>query len=148
PGVIAQLAFLGNGMKDPEALAGAHVKAANVSFVIAHALWRETFTKGRADNDGVFGHDGRRLKPDFTGSDVGHESLVIIHLEIHRAIVAEGGNRGAGLCVEADEPVAGRYIKDALVVSLAIARCIRPIGKAASGELARGRGAASTFAFA
>src|SRR5262249_55415331 len=138
------LALLGDGVENPEPLAGTHIKTANVSFIVAHALWRETFAKCGADYHGVLGHNRRRLKADLTGGDVGHEGLVVILLEIDGAVVAKGGDQRAGLCVKANQPVAGRYIKDALFFSCRV----RPISQAGSGELAWRRGATCAFALA
>src|SRR5947208_2162321 len=50
PGVVAKLAFLGNGVENPEPFAGAHVESAHVAFVVAHALRSHSFAEGRADN--------------------------------------------------------------------------------------------------
>src|SRR6516225_3314868 len=63
PAVITKLSLLGDGVKDPEALAGADIKGAHVSFVIAIADRSESFPKGGADNHDVFGHDRRRMQP-------------------------------------------------------------------------------------
>ncbi len=68
PGVVAKLAFLRDGMENPEALAGSNVESAHVAFIVAHALGRHAFAESGADNDRIFRHDGRRLNADFAGN--------------------------------------------------------------------------------
>ena len=96
-------------MENPEALAGAHVEAAHIAFVVAHALRRHALAKRRADDHGVFRNHRRRLNSDFTGIQVGHpfaffvprrDGLVIVALEIHDAVFAEGRHALAGLRVQ------------------------------------------------
>src|SRR5438067_1019531 len=48
PGVVPRFALFWNGMENPEALAGAHVEAAHIAFVVAHALRRHALAKRRA----------------------------------------------------------------------------------------------------
>src|SRR5882724_1519942 len=80
PGVVAKFAFLGDGVKNPEALAGTDVEAANVSFIVAHAAWRHAFAKCGADYDGVARGNGSRLNADFAGREVGENILVVVQL--------------------------------------------------------------------
>ncbi len=62
-------------------------------------------------------------------------------LQIDDALVAERGDRLAGLRVQRDEPVAGRVIEDPLV-----AAAVGPVGDAASRELARRQAGALALA--
>ncbi len=63
PGIVAEFAFDRNGVEDPEALAGADVEAADVAFVVAHALGRHAFAEGRADDNGVVATTGADCRP-------------------------------------------------------------------------------------
>src|SRR5260370_42555158 len=58
PGVVAELAFLWDGMENPEALTGSHVESAHVALVVAHALRGHALAESRADDHGVFRHNG------------------------------------------------------------------------------------------
>src|SRR5471032_882036 len=140
PGVVAELAFLGDGVEDPQALAGADVESAHVALVVAHALGRHAFAERGADDDGVLSHDGRGLNADFPGDQVGEHRLIVVKLKIHRAAFAEGRNNGTGLGIERDQAVAGRGVKNARFVF-----AVGPVSQAAAGKLARGGG--STWAF-
>src|SRR6476620_7525442 len=67
PGVVAEFAFFWNGVKNPEALTGANVEAANLSLIVAHAARRHAFAKCGADDNSVSRDDRRGLNADFAG---------------------------------------------------------------------------------
>jgi hypothetical protein len=62
------------------------------------------------DNDDVLGDDRRRMQADLALFRI--DGLVVIHLQIDDAIVAERRHRDAGLRVERQHPVAGCDIHD------------------------------------
>src|ERR1035438_4935049 len=49
PAVVAQFVLERDGVEDPESLAGAHVEAAHVAFVVAHALGSHAFAERGAE---------------------------------------------------------------------------------------------------
>jgi len=84
---------------------------------------------GCAYDDYIAGHNRRRVESDFAGERI--DLLVVILLQVHSAICAKAANRGAGLRVQSDEPVARRHIQDSFLPP------ITPISQPAAGELAR-----------
>src|SRR5215469_285768 len=57
PGVVPEFSLLWNGVEDPQALAGAHIRSAHVALVVAHAFRGITFAEGSANDDGVPGNN-------------------------------------------------------------------------------------------
>src|SRR5258705_11791643 len=65
------------------------------------------------------------------------------HFRIHEAVLAEGGDRRAGLRVELRKPVAGRDVDDALV-----AAAVGPVRQSAARQLPRREAGALALAHA
>src|ERR1041385_756319 len=131
PGLVARLALLWDRVKDPEALAGAHVEPAHVAFIVLETPGRGAFAKRRADDDHVATHDRRALESDLAGREVGRDGLVDVGLEIDGPVRAEARDSRARLRVERDEAIARRDVEDSLLAS------VSPIREAAPGELSR-----------
>ena len=93
PSVVARLALHRDGMEDPEPLAGADIEAAHVAFVVAHALRRHAFAERRAHDHRVLRHHGRRLQADLASSEIGLNRLIVVQLQIDRAVFAERFHR-------------------------------------------------------
>ena len=138
-------------MENPQALAGAHIESARIALVIAHAFRCHALAKRCPDNHRVAGHGGGRLNPDFASLQVGRpfavvvpvrDRLVIVELQVHNAVFSERRNAHAGLGIQANQPEAGRHIKNAFV------HAFRPIRQPAPRKLSRGRAAALAFVFA
>ena len=139
PGVVAKLAFLGNGVENPEPFAGAHVESAHVAFVVAHALRSHPFAEGRADDHRVFRHHRGGLNAHFSGLQVGQNLLIVILFQVHNAVFAKRRNAPSGLRVQTNQAVAGGHIKNALFVA------VGPVRQPAPGKLPRSRAAALPF---
>ena len=139
PRVVARLARLRNGVKDPQALAGARVVTADVALVVAERLRRAALAEGRADNHHVACYDRRPLKAHFARDKIGENGLIGFRLEINGAAVAERGDARAGLGVEGDEAIARRHVQNAR------GGAVRPIREAASRERAHRGRTARTF---
>src|SRR5690242_17057594 len=142
PGVVAEFAFLGNCVEDPQALAGAHIKPAHIALVVAHALGREALPEGSADDNRVFGDNRSRLYPDFSRSKIGLDGLVVVELQVHGATLAEGGNAGAGPGIKTDETKSRGHVQNALVLA------VGPVSQPAPGELAGSGRSARSFVLA
>src|ERR1700722_1955995 len=142
PGVVAGLVLQWNRVENPKALAGLHVEAAHVAFVIAHALRRHSFAKRRTDDDRVLGYNGRRLKADLAGRQIRKDGLIVVELQVHHTALAERGYDLAVLRFETNQTVPRRYIENPLLLA------VGPIGEASTGKLARSRGAALSFMLA
>jgi hypothetical protein len=84
----------------------------------------------RTDDDGISGNHWSRMQADIGGLKI--ESLVIIELQIDDAVLSEGLNGRTGLGIEGDQTIAGRHIKDPLLVS-----SIGPIGQPATRQVPR-----------
>src|SRR5580704_5504117 len=78
PRVIAELAFFGNGMEYPKALARPNVESADVPFVVPHALGCKAFPKSRAHDHRVASHDRRRMKSYFPSDYIRLDGLIVI----------------------------------------------------------------------
>ena len=91
-------------MEDPQALAGAHVEGAHEAFHVGLAARDAAGAVRRADDDGVVGDHGRGVQANFAGDRIDH--LIVILLQIHQAVLAEGGDARAGLGVQRDQAVA------------------------------------------
>src|SRR6266478_185199 len=113
PGVVAELAFLGDGVKYPETFARAHVEPAHVTFIVAHAAGGETLPERRAYYYRVSGHDRRRMQPNLPSDQIRKNCLIIVQLEIDYPVVSEGRYERSGLRVQTDEPIARGKIQDA-----------------------------------
>ena len=93
--VVAGLALLRDRVEGPQPLAGAHVEAADVAFIVLETLRRRAFAKRRADDDDVAADDRRALKADLAGGQVGQNLLIDVRLEIDAAVRAEARDRRA-----------------------------------------------------
>ncbi len=129
-------------MENPESPAGAHVEAAHVTFVVAHAFRGHAFAKSRTDHHGVFRNYGRRLHPDFSGLQVRENLLVVMAFQIDHAVFSKRGDPLASLGVQANQPEAGRNVENALI------HAVRPVRQTAPGKLPRRRAAALAFVLA
>ena len=98
PGLVAELAGLRDGVEDPLHLAGADVVAAHVPR--RRLLPARALGDGRADDDGVAGHEGGRADRVLAGVDGAAEAPRQVDPTVH----AEVGGGLAGLRVDRDEP--------------------------------------------
>ncbi len=114
PRVVAELAELRNRVKDPQALAGFDVEAADVALFVLPAFWRAAGHVRGADDDGVLRDDRRRVQADLAGDGIHH--LVVVELQIDQAVDAEAPHELARHRVQRDELIAGRDVEHALVV--------------------------------
>ena len=103
PGVIAVLTSNGNGVEDPEALAGAHVESADVALHVFSAVRHATGQVRGTDNHDIFRDDGRRVQADFAGDEI--DVLIVVFFQVHDAVHAERGNRQARLSVQRDQAI-------------------------------------------
>ena len=133
PRVVAELAGLRNGVEDPQALAGAHVVAANVSLDVFFRARRAAGKMCGANDDDVVAERGRRVEADVGRLEI-DARLIDLRLQIDDAVAAERRDRDAGLRVQRNHVVAGSDGDDALV-TLAVG----PVREPASGALARAR---------
>ncbi len=111
-------------MKDPEALAGSHVEAANEAFDVGLAFRNTPGPVRRSHNHDIVGDNGRRVQPDLAGHQV--DFLIVFHFQIDDAVGAETRNWIAGLGIQRDQPVAGRYVQDPLFAA------VGPVGESAA----------------
>ncbi len=128
PGVVAELARPGDGVEDPQALAGAHVEAAHKAFHIGSRARHAAGAMGRADNDYVLRDNRSRVQPNFAGDEI--HFLIVVGLQIDDAVGAEARDGRTSFGVEGDHEIARRDIDDALVGT-----AFSPIGEAASRQL-------------
>ena len=140
PRVVAELARRGDRVKDPEALARAHVERPYVSLVVLVGLGREALPERGADEHDVLRHHRGRLQADLAGHQI--DVLIDLALQVHGAVLSEAGDGHAVLRVERDQAVAGRHVEDPLL------RAVGPVGEAAPGELARRVGGAGSLVLA
>ena len=117
-------------MENPEALAGSHIESADIAFHVFPASWHSAGQVRGADDHHVAGHDGRGMKPDFSGDQI--NILIVVFFQIDHAAHAEAGHADAGLGIQRDEPVTRRDIQDSLFLA------VGPIGQAMSRKLSRG----------
>ena len=142
PGLRAGLALLRNGVELPDLLARAHIIRPRRTLVVLEAAGREAFAEGRTDQHLVAHNRRRRLPADLARGQVRRDLLIVIRLQIHRAIVAERSNPLAGLGVQRDQLIARRGVEDARFLAVA------PINRTAAGKLARRGSAACAFLLA
>ena len=113
PGVIAELAFLGDVVEDPQPLAGLHIEAAHIALGIVLDGWVVAGGVGGADDDHVARDGGGAVQADIGLHQV--EILVVFQLQVDNAIDAEGGIGDAGLGIQREHPVADGDGDDAFV---------------------------------
>ena len=116
PRFVAKFAGHGDGMKYPKSPARPNVVSADVPFVIFVSSGRHAFPERSADNHHIPGHDRRRLEPDLPGDQI--DVLIDFQLQIHRAVLSEGGHRDAGPGIQGDEAIARSHIQNPLLVSV------------------------------
>ena len=138
PCVVTEFAGPGNGVEDPQAFTGAHVKAAHIALHIAFGFGEITGQVRGAHNDGVSGDGGGGMQPDFAGDGI--NLLVVFLFQVDHTAFAEAGNQRTGLRIKANQHITGRDVEDA-VVRLAVG----PVGEAPTGETAGRRVAARAF---
>ena len=92
PRLVAFFAGLRNRVEDPEALAGAHVVAADVAFDVFLRARRASRRVRGADDDDVVADGRRRVEADVGGRQV-EAGLVELGLEIDDAVAAERSQR-------------------------------------------------------
>ena len=128
PGIRTVLAFHRDRVEDPQALAGAHVVAANVAFLVAHAYGARPDQVRGADNDHVPGHDRCGRQTDLAGDQV--HVLIGLEFQVGNASLAECRVRNPCDGVQRDHPVALGDVEDAGPFTIA------PPGQSAPGLLA------------
>src|SRR4029077_12325334 len=90
PRVCAIFTRLGNGVENPEPLAGVHIEAANIASDISAALRIAAGEVRRADDHHILGDERRGMQAYLAGHKV--DFLIVVELEIDRAAFAEAGN--------------------------------------------------------
>src|SRR6516164_7577604 len=98
PSIVAKFAGSRNGMEDPEALTGLHVKSAHIALHILLAFGRAAIQMSGADDYGVTSNQGCGVKSDFAIYQI--YLLVVVELQIHYARIAEGRSGGAGPSIQ------------------------------------------------
>ena len=136
PRVVAELARLRNRVEDPQALAGAHVVAADVALDVLLRARRAAGEVSGADDDDVVAERRRRVEADVGGLEI-DAGLIDFRFEIDDAVSSERGDRHAGFRVELDHVIAGGDGDDALVTL-----AVRPVGEPSARALPRSRRAA------
>ena len=130
PGVASVLAELRNRVEDPQALARAHVEAADVALLVAAALGIAAGSVRGADDDDVFRDRRRRVESDLARDEI--HLLVVVFFQIDDAALAERRDRRAGFRVQRDKAIAWRDVENAFV-----ARVVAPVREAAPRQLPR-----------
>ena len=96
-------------MEDPESLARLHIEAAHVALDVGLAL-RLAAREMRGAHDHRVARDQRcGVQTHFARDQV--DLLIVIQLQVDRTSLTEGGDRHAGLCIQRDQPVAGRDVE-------------------------------------
>ena len=91
PGLVAELARLGNRVEDPQPLAGAHVEAADVALDVRLAGRHAAGSMRGADDHDVARHDRRRVQTDLARQRI--DRLIVVLLQIDDAVRAEARER-------------------------------------------------------
>src|SRR5712671_3695184 len=108
-------------MENPKTLARPHVESADVTFHVFPALGNPAGQVRSSHDHDVPGDDGRRMKTDVPVDQV--DVLIVVLLQIDYAVFAECWYARARLCIQRDEPVAGRDVQDSLFLA------VRPVGE-------------------
>ena len=134
PGIVAEVARLGNRVERPQQLAALRVPRAHQPLGVVVGLHRQPFAERRADDDRVLGDRRRRVEPDLAALEIDLLSLADHGADLHvdDAVLPERRDGDAGLRVERDEAIAGRDVDDAIV-----ALAVGPVREAAARELPR-----------
>ncbi len=140
PRVAAELTRLRNRVEDPQPLPCPDVEPADVTLVVDLAARHAAGHVRGADDHRVSCDDRRGVQANLAFDGV--DDLIVVLLQIDNAILAEARDRNAGLCIERDEPVAGRDVENPFLTA------IGPVREAASRELARRLRTALPFALA
>src|SRR6202021_628278 len=98
-----------DGVEDPEALARLHIETAHVALDVGLALRLTAREMGRTHDHRVPRDERRGVQTHLARDEV--NPLVVIQLKVDRAILTEGGDWHAGLCIQRDQAIAGRYVK-------------------------------------
>src|ERR1051326_2851968 len=103
-------------MEYPETLAGLCIKAADIALdVTVDISWLPTAGMRRPDDNDVIGDERSGLEGNLRRVQI--QSLIVVQLEIDRAIGAETGIRNAGGDIEGHQPVPGGDIYNARSIS-------------------------------
>ena len=115
PGLVAELARLGDGVEDPQLLAGARVEPADEPG--REVGRRRGGAQRRPDHDHVADDQRRRVQADLAGLDWRTVRPVVDALEeIDDALLAEGGHRVSGRGVQRDQVISPGDVDDPRVV--------------------------------
>src|SRR6185295_18221914 len=145
PRVVAELARTRNRVPRPDPASGPHVERTHNPFGVVVRDDRHPLFHRRADDDGVFHDERRRVHADLAGLEIDLLSRADDRalFQIDNAAAAERGDGLAGLRVQRYEPIAGRDEQYA-IVTLAVG----PVRDAASRQLPWRDSRARAFAHA
>ncbi len=132
PRLAAVVAGPRNGVELPELLPRAHVEGADEPFRVVVGLDGAPLPEGGTDYGDVARDRRCRVHADFTGLEI-NLLLVAVHdadFQVDEPVLAERGDRRAGLRVQLREPIARRDVDDALV-----AAAVGPVGQASARQL-------------
>ena len=129
PRIVAELAGARHGMKDPAALAGAHVVGAHIANHRLVVARRAALDVRRTDDDGVLRNDRRGVQSDLVVQLV--DLLIVVLLQIDDAVHAEGGDAMTSSRIERDHLVSGRDVNDPCFLAVA------PVREPAARQLSR-----------
>ena len=127
-------------MEDPETLAGANVESPDESLHVGLAARDAARPMRRADDHGVLRDERCRMKPDFAGDEI--NLLIVIELQIDRAVRSEAGDRRSILRVERQEAIARGHVENSLFAA------VGPVRQATARELPWRVGAPVAFSLA
>ena len=140
PGVVAELTGRRNRVEDPQAFTGADIEAADVALDVRFSARHSARLVRSAHDDDVLGDDGGGVEADLGALRV--DALVVVLLEIDRAVGPEALHEPTGPGVEGDQPVARRDVENARLTA------IGPVREPAPRQLARGGRPSRAFVLA
>src|SRR6476620_10011400 len=91
PGIVAELARPRNGVEGPDQSTGSHIEGAYQSLRVVVCDGGLALLHGRADDHGVFNHDGGRMDADLSGFqiDLLPRAVHYAYLQIDDAVFSE-----------------------------------------------------------
>src|SRR5262249_7769858 len=103
-------------MENPQPLSSLDVEAANITFDICLAPRHTSGFESRAHNHDIFCDDRCRVQSDLSVDEINF--LVVFELQVDDDVLSKRWNRHASLCVQCNEPIAWRDIKDSLFAAV------------------------------
>src|SRR5262249_46746191 len=95
PGVVSELAWLRNGVEDPQPLPRASVECAHITLHIRLAARNSARPVRRAHDHDVARNYGSRMQSDFARHRI--DLLIVVFLQVDDAVLAEAGHHRTGL---------------------------------------------------